>query len=231
MIGLPRMPARPKRKAPLWLGLACCLVWIAGHAGATEPDAGSTVKPHTPPANAKIYKYLQGGTTSFSDIPPSQGGYVVYRTLCFACSVTSTVDWNSTRLHVDVYTDEIAEAARQFAVDPALVRAVIHAESGFNPRARSPKGAMGLMQLMPGTARMLGVTDPHLPGNNIAGGARYLSSLLDRFKNDVTLATAAYNAGPEAVKRHAGVPPYPETQVYVQRVKILYQRYRNHPVG
>ena len=231
MIALPRVTVRPQRKAQLTLALLLCLVWIAGHASATDPDAGGTVKPHTPPATAKIYKYLQGGTTSFSDIPPSQGGYVVYRTLCFACSVTSTVDWNSTRLHVDVFADEIAEAARQFAVDPALVRAVIHAESGFNPRARSPKGAMGLMQLMPGTARMLGVTDPHLPGNNIAGGARYLSSLLGRFKNDVTLATAAYNAGPEAVKRHAGVPPYPETQVYVQRVKILYQRYRNHPVG
>ena len=204
---------------------------IGGGAKRSPPASPLPASGSSPNSNAKIYKYLQGGTTSFSDVPPSQGGYVVYRALCFACSVTSTVDWASTHLYVDRYVDEIAEAARQYSVDPALVRAVIHAESGFNPRARSPKGAMGLMQLMPGTARMLGVNDPHLPGSNIAGGARYLATLLGRFKNDVSLATAAYNAGPEAVQRHAGIPPYPETQVYVQRVKILYQRYRSQPLG
>ena len=85
---------------------------------------------------------------------------------------------------------------------------------------------MGLMQLMPGTARMLGVAEPHIPGHNILGGVQYLAGLLARFKNDVVLATAAYNAGPEAVQRYAGVPPYAETQVYVQRVKILHQRYK-----
>jgi soluble lytic murein transglycosylase-like protein len=182
-------------------------------------------------SGVKIYKYLQGGTPSFSDVPPSKGAYVVYRQSCYACAVTSGVDWNTTQLHREEFGDEINFAARQFALDPALVRAVIHAESGFNARARSQKGAMGLMQLMPGTARMLGVTTPHIPGSNILGGAQYLAGLLARFKNDVTLATAAYNAGPEAVQRYAGVPPYAETQVYVQRVKILHQRYQKSAPG
>lgn len=104
---------------------------------------------------------------------------------------------------------------------------MIHAESGFNPRARSQKGAMGLMQLMPATARILGVTDASLPSDNIRGGAQYLAGLLVRFKNDVSLACAGYNAGPEAVQKYAGVPPFAETRVYVQRVKILQQRYKD----
>lgn len=205
----------------LWLlGAAACGPALATSASdaAANPDGK---KP-----GAKIYKYLQGGTPSFSDVPPSKVAYVVYRPSCYACAVTSSIDWMTTPLHREEYRDEIAQAANQYALDPALVRAVIHAESNFNARARSPKGAMGLMQLMPGTARMLGVTEPHLPGHNILGGAQYLAGLLLRFKNDVALATAAYNAGPEAVQRYAGVPPYAETQVYVQRVKILHQRYK-----
>jgi soluble lytic murein transglycosylase-like protein len=174
---------------------------------------------------------MRSGTVSFSDIPPSKGGYVVYRPSCFACSVTSTVDWYSTRLHLLEYVDEINLAAHQFDLDPALVRAVIHAESDFNALARSQKGAMGLMQLMPGTARLVGVADARLPGDNIRGGARYLAGLMARFKNDVSLAAAAYNAGPEAVQKYAGVPPYAETQVYVQRVKILLQRYQSSARG
>jgi soluble lytic murein transglycosylase-like protein len=106
---------------------------------------------------------------------------------------------------------------------------VIHAESGFNVRARSPKGAVGLMQLMPTTAQRMGVKDARQPDHNIFGGARYLSVLLRRYGNDITLATAAYNAGPEAVQKYSGVPPYAETQVYVQRVHILHKRYRSAP--
>lgn len=207
--------------AALWLlSIAVCSPALATSANdaAGNPDAKKS--------GAKIYKYLQAGTPAFSDVPPSKVAYVVYRPSCYACAVTSSIDWHTTPLHRDAYGDEINQAARQYAMDPALVRAVIHAESNFNARARSPKGAMGLMQLMPGTARMLGVTEPHIPGHNILGGAQYLAGLLVRFKNDVALATAAYNAGPEAVQRYAGVPPYAETQVYVQRVKILHQRYR-----
>lgn len=200
----------------------CPLVGIAAQSHA--PGDVDTKKP-----GARIYKYIRGGTTSFSDVPPSKGAYVVYSPSCYACNVTSNIDWYSTKLHPDAYADEITAAARQFDLDPALVRAVIHAESGFNAQARSQKGAMGLMQLMPGTARMLRVPDARVPGQNIRGGAQYLAGLLSRFKNDVRLATAAYNAGPEAVQKYAGVPPYAETQVYVQRVKILHQRYKDNP--
>lgn len=174
----------------------------------------------------RIFKSLNKGTPTFSDVPPTRGAYVVYRPSCYACNVNSQINWNMTKLNLTAFEDEIARAAKQFDLDPALVRAVIHAESNFNVRARSPKGAMGLMQLMPGTAYMLGVVDPADPALNIRGGAQYLASLLQRFKNNTTLATAAYNAGPEAVQKYASVPPYAETRVYVERVKILHQRYR-----
>jgi hypothetical protein len=197
--------------------------------GAALPNTrnGETGNTNPKKSGSKIYKYLQNGTLSFSDAPPSKVAYVVYRQSCFACAVTSNVDWNTTQLHLEDFGNEINFAAQQYSLDPALVRAVIHAESGFNAQARSQKGAMGLMQLMPGTARMLGVTRPLDPDSNILGGSQYLAGLLARFKNDVTLATAAYNAGPEAVQRYAGVPPYAETLVYVERVKLLHQRYKN----
>jgi soluble lytic murein transglycosylase-like protein len=194
---------------------------------ASAPVHGLTDTTSKPLNNkAKIYKFKVGGTTSFSDIPPSKGHYAIWSPSCFACDLGSTVDWHSTRLYLDEFSDVIDTASTRYDVDPALVRAVIHAESGFNPKARSQKGAQGLMQLMPATARHLGVKDASLPSNNIYGGVKYLAGLLGRFKGDISLAAAAYNAGPEAVAKYAGVPPYSETKVYVQRVKILHQRYR-----
>ena len=184
-----------------------------------------------PKPGPRIYKFLKGGTPSFSDVPPAKIPYAIFTPSCYACNVNSNINWHTTPLHLQAFGDEIAHAARQFRVDPALVRAVIHAESGFNPRARSGKGASGLMQLMPGTARMLGVADALQPKDNIRGGAQYLAELLARFGNDTRLATAAYNAGPSAVQKYAGVPPYAETQVYVQRVKILFQRYKDGQRG
>ncbi len=103
-----------------------------------------------------------------------------------------------------------------------LVRAVIQAESGYNARAVSNKGCIGLMQLKPSTARELAVKDPYDPEQNVRGGTTYLRQLLDRFENRVELAVAAYNAGPGAVERHGGIPPYAETRDYVQRVMRLY---------
>jgi soluble lytic murein transglycosylase-like protein len=113
------------------------------------------------------------------------------------------------------------EAARQ-GLDEELVHAVVTVESNYNPMAVSPKGAIGLMQLMPETARELGVTRPQDPEQNIAAGARYLRRLLDQYGGDLDLALSAYNAGPGAVDRHRGVPPFPETRDYVRRVKRLY---------
>jgi soluble lytic murein transglycosylase-like protein len=120
------------------------------------------------------------------------------------------------RLHptLDAY---VTEAATKYGVDPILVRAVAWQESRFRGSAVSPKGAIGVMQLMPGTASWLGV-NPHDPRDNIFGGVAYLSTLLDRFGGDVRLALAAYNAGPEAVARHRGIPPYRETQNYVKAI-------------
>jgi membrane-bound lytic murein transglycosylase MltF len=112
----------------------------------------------------------------------------------------------------------VNSASDQHQVDPDLVRSVIKAESGFNPRAVSPKGAQGLMQLMPGTASQLGVKDAFSPGENVEGGTRYLRDLLVLYNNDMAKALAAYNAGPQRVAQYNGVPPYRETHAYVARV-------------
>jgi soluble lytic murein transglycosylase-like protein len=119
----------------------------------------------------------------------------------------------------------IKEAADRYGVSEDLIAAVIEAESQFNPRAVSRRGAQGLMQLMPDTAASLGVEDPFSPRENIHGGVRHLRSLMDRFDNNVPLALAAYNAGHVAVIHHGGIPPYPQTRAYVNR--ILRQLKRN----
>jgi soluble lytic murein transglycosylase len=109
------------------------------------------------------------------------------------------------------------------SLDPQLVRAIVQVESGYNHRARSHKGAMGLMQLMPATASQLRVSDPYDPDENVRGGTQYLRHLVDRFAGRLDLAVAAYNAGPGAVERYNGIPPYRETRDYVKRVLALYQ--------
>jgi hypothetical protein len=116
----------------------------------------------------------------------------------------------------------ISKYSTLYGVDPSLVRAVIRHESGFNSGAVSPKGAQGLMQLMPGTAALMGVNNPFDPEQNIAGGVGYLRRCLDRFQHNVPLAVAAYNAGPEAVAKYCTVPPYAETQAFVQNVVGTY---------
>ena len=116
------------------------------------------------------------------------------------------------------YAADIQEISREHGVSPALIEAVVRTESGFDPTAVSPKGAGGLMQLMPKTAAALGVPDRFDPRENISGGVRHLRYLLDRYQGSVPLALAAYNAGEAAVDAHRGVPPYPETQQYVRRV-------------
>ncbi|MCB1842231.1 MAG: lytic transglycosylase domain-containing protein [Halioglobus sp.] len=177
----------------------------------------------------KVFKYTnRSGVTSFSDRAPMDRAYKVIEVslTCYACNLHSTVDWHSTPLHLSAYNSAIIANANFYGVDPALVRAVIHAESAFQPAARSRVGAMGLMQLMPETAKDMGVRDPLSPEDNIRGGVRYLAWLLEKTQGNITLATAAYNAGPGAVERFNGIPPYEETETYVRRVRILHSRYR-----
>lgn len=121
----------------------------------------------------------------------------------------------------------VSQCASQFNLDEALIHAVIKAESGYNPRAVSNKGAMGIMQLIPSTARDMQVNDPFNPEDNIRGGSRYLRLMLDEFGGNLDLAIAAYNAGPNAVRRHGGIPPYQETRTYVDRVKRFLQSFRD----
>ena len=123
------------------------------------------------------------------------------------------------------YTDEISEAAKKFSLEESLIRAVIHIESAFNPQAVSPKGARGLMQLMPETAKDLGVRNSFAVRENIHGGSRYLAWLLKRYKGNTAKALAAYNAGPGVVENYGGIPPYAETRAYVKNVLALKDRY------
>ena len=132
---------------------------------------------------------------------------------------------NCNRVESEKLDRYIRKAAMVYGVDPLLVRAVIEAESNFNAHAISPKGAQGLIQLMPGTARDLQVADPFDPGQNINGGTRYLRSLLDSFGGNVQLSLAAYNAGPKQVEASRGLPPFLETRNYIVRVLQNYRSY------
>lgn len=116
------------------------------------------------------------------------------------------------------YSELIGSYAQKHGLDPSLVRRVIEAESNFDPKSVSKKGAMGLMQLMPETARELGVTNPFDPEQNIAGGTKYLARLLKQNRGNISLALAAYNAGPGAVRDHGGIPPFPETKQYIAKI-------------
>lgn len=177
-----------------------------------------------------VYKISKSnGITEYTNIRPAGKRYQVlftYISTCFACDVHSTVNFASTRLNRDAFRAEIAAAAAEFGVDEALLRAVVHAESAFNPNALSNKGAQGLMQLMPGTADDLGVDNPFDAVQNIRGGAQYLAQQLKAFQGNEKLAMAAYNAGPANVSKYGGVPPFDETRVYVERVSTLRDRYR-----
>ncbi|MFK2892655.1 lytic transglycosylase domain-containing protein [Dyella flagellata] len=201
-------------------------------------DSGSQESPDSRVLRGAVYRVThRDGSVEYTNIP--QGGAQTsnvtklfsYIATCMACNLHSTINWGSVALNLDAYKDVIREASLESGVDEAVIRAIIHAESAFNPRAMSIKGAQGLMQLMPGTANNMGVLDAFDPAQNIRGGARYLGLLMKNFNGNVRLAAAAYNAGPGAVQHYNGVPPFAETQVYVQRVGELVQRYSKalHP--
>lgn len=175
----------------------------------------------------RVYKYKSAnGVISFSDIEPINTDYERIRIGCYACKLNSHIDWHKAKLYIDEYRYAIEKAAYRFNVEPAFIRAIIHAESHFNVNARSKKGAQGLMQLMPDTAKSLGVNNAFIAQQNINGGVKHLSTLLKKYQGNKRLVTAAYNAGEGAVKKYAGIPPFAETQVYVERVEILHQRYK-----
>ena len=168
------------------------------------------------PAQADIYRYVdKKGVWHFTNIKTDS------RYRIFVPSSRKALG-----KYLDDYRGIIDQASTQFGIEPHFIRAVIKAESGFDHRAVSSKGAQGLMQLMPGTAGDMEVVDPLDPEENIFGGTRYLSLLLKRFKDNKILALAAYNAGPDAVESYNGVPPFPETREFVKRVMQYYETFQ-----
>jgi soluble lytic murein transglycosylase-like protein len=236
-------PANPVAGSPATIGGGSAPATFMGGAS-TTPAAATTPAP-LPASNAsgtrrlqqgQVYSYIKDGVRHYTSARPRGGGDVsAVRTIrysffetCYACGAAPGVDFGNVRLNTTAYAAEVSAAARKFGVEEAIVRAIMHAESAFNPNALSRAGAQGLMQLMPATARRFGVTNAYDPAQNIHGGVEYLAWLLKRFNGDLTLASAGYNAGEGAVDRHKGVPPYSETQRYVQRVAVLAERYRGH---
>ena len=172
---------------------------------------------NTASADVYVYKNSQGVLT-FTNVPNHSG----YRRVLGennGQAVSGVQD-------PFAFEDLIRSASGRYHVDALLVRAVIKAESDFRSNARSNKGAMGLMQLMPETARLHNVIDAYDPSENVDGGVRHLRMLLDRYQGDIELSLAAYNAGSGAVEKHGGIPPFAETREYVRRVVRLYDSYR-----
>jgi soluble lytic murein transglycosylase-like protein len=199
---------------------------------ALDDTAAAIAAPGERVLRGSVYRVVHAdGSVEYTNVAPGgEKGRAVtmlfsYISTCAACNLRSTIRWDSVALHLTEYAETIRAASTEFGVDEAFLRAIIHAESAYNPRALSLKGAQGLMQLMPATANDMGVRDAFDADQNIRGGARYLALLLRNFNGDERLAAAAYNAGATAVLRYNGVPPYAETQVYVERVGTLRKRY------
>lgn len=184
-------------------------------------------------ANAEIYKYVgDDGEVIFTDIPPqkkfektatkAEKESVIHKAVYKKSEPSKAVNKKQYNSHKEDFRHIIDKKSKEHEIDASLIAAVIRAESNGNRFAVSKKGAMGLMQLMPMTAYELRVRDPFDPEDNIDGGVRYLRYLLERFKGDLTLALAAYNAGPTVVERHGNVPPITETKQYVKKVLSMY---------
>jgi len=167
------------------------------------------------PADADIYRYVDAnGKTCFTDTP-THGQWNMYLKEAAPAGVAPRS-----------YQEIIRQHATSYRLEEALVKAVIKVESDYQPRIVSKKGAQGLMQLIPETAKELRVNNPFDPSENIRGGSQYLRQMLDLFNNDIEMALAAYNSGPNTVKRYGGIPPYDETRNYVKKVKRYLNYYR-----
>jgi soluble lytic murein transglycosylase len=172
-------------------------------------------------AAADIYRYVDAdGVVHFTNDPPTKK-FKLYRREGARAQLL-----NVNRAIPSSLGEIISRNCAKYSLEEGLVHAVIKAESNYNSTAVSKKGALGMMQLMPGTARLLNVDNPLDPAENIGGGSRYLRQMLDEFNGNLDFAIAAYNAGPNAVKRHGGIPPYEETRIYVKRVKQYLSNYR-----
>lgn len=171
-----------------------------------------------PVALADIYVYIDHeGTLHFTNTPTSKQ-YKVY--------MRETFQKPTPIFQMTSYDDVISEAARRHGLSSSLIKALIHVESYFNPKAVSKKGAVGLMQIMPENLQALNISDPFDPWENIMGGTSYLKSMLERFRGELPLALAAYNAGPTVVERYKDIPPYPETMAYVEKVMRFFRHYK-----
>ena len=249
----PSRPSRPSRPAtsPGAVGAVRASTAVEGSPasvgapatfmGQGGAAAGQVDVPSAPSASGasrrlvqgQVYSYIKDGVRHYTSRRPTGGGASAVRTIrysffetCYACG-SPGLDFSNVRLNTTAFDAEVKAAAVEYGVEEAVIRAIMHAESAFNPNALSRVGAQGLMQLMPATADRFGVANPFDPAQNIRGGVQYLAWLLKRFNGDLTLAAAGYNAGEGAVDHHKGVPPYSETQRYVERVGILAQRYRS----
>lgn len=214
--------------------IPCCLMMLVAVSvlhGAIFPASGQ----------AELYKYVKNGTVHYSNVPPDNQSYTV---IGKASTPAIEVSVPTRRIVREIapsrsrsssssvpYLDLIQQIAKSYDLNPELVKAVIKIESNFNPKAVSPKGAKGLMQLMPATAKRFGVTDAFDPEDNIRGGVKYLAFLFDEFgEQNLDLVLAGYNAGENAVHKYGKeIPPYKETQQYVKKVKAVFlarSRYR-----
>jgi soluble lytic murein transglycosylase len=174
----------------------------------------------TLPVQADIYRYIdENGVMHFTNAPTSS--IQKYRLFIKERPIVTQ------RYSTEKYDDLISDASERYGVSFPLLKAIIKAESDFDPHAVSKKGATGLMQIMPQNFKPLGIQDPFDPSQNINAGARYFKQMYDRFKGKLALSLAAYNAGPTAVDRYKTIPPYEETEEYVRRVMKYYYNYKN----